>query len=569
MLNSRFFSRSFLSQFHLPLWAVTLCLLLSPTLLLAESAAEKPAGSAASDDVSGASIRAVWVQSRGPALGSPAGCRALVQELIQIHATDVFLEVRNLADAYYVSQLAPLSRSLPDEFTDPLGYFLEELQAQKSPDKPRVHVVLDVLRLDDLNYPLPPSDSHITRKHPEWIMHTEEGNVQDAQGFLYLEPSLPGVQAHLAEVVRELVSNYAIDGVHFSGLHYVENGKNWGFSPPSIKRFQIETSATTDRPNPDDIIWQNWRRAQLSDLLEVLTDAAHRAKPELIVSVSAIASGPLPESETGYQPADFQIALQDWPRWLESERVDWLVLRDFQNNRKSQERFVRWIDFAHSCAGQAPLIVAVSGPLNTDSGIVMQLRLALSRQVQGIMVHSYQQPAGNLSSENDFLKYLGRTIFSPDYVLPSYVQDAVTAALPEPHKYLPEALMSQQLPAPLSLSNTTDVKKVPRIFSQEDAGKALLGETILTDAERDQLHVWTGQLSYQQQRALSRERNLYEPQWVMVRLIGGGHFIGERLYGDDKITKFRSKKNHVIFTINNAIIGAMKPYEESDEIVQP
>lgn len=48
--------------------------------------------------------------------------------------------------------------------------------------------------------------------HPNWVKHTATGQ--------YLDPASIEVQQYLADSIRELCTNYAIDGIHFDDYFY-------------------------------------------------------------------------------------------------------------------------------------------------------------------------------------------------------------------------------------------------------------------------------------------------------------------------------------------------------------
>lgn len=59
--------------------------------------------------------------------------------------------------------------------------------------------------------------------HPEWLMVPlayMDGGPAKVDGKYVLDPGSPDVQEYLISIVRELVTNYAIDGINYDYIRY-------------------------------------------------------------------------------------------------------------------------------------------------------------------------------------------------------------------------------------------------------------------------------------------------------------------------------------------------------------
>jgi uncharacterized lipoprotein YddW (UPF0748 family) len=153
--------------------------------------------------------------------------RAVFERAARLGMTDVLLQVRGRGDAYYASELVPPAEDLAAGF-DPLSAALEVAAAHGL----RVHAWLNLLLV--WSSPEPPrSPRHVVRRHPEWFVTLAtrggrrsslevERSELDALGVVghFLAPGHPGVGEHLEAVVREIVTGYAIAGLHLDYVRY-------------------------------------------------------------------------------------------------------------------------------------------------------------------------------------------------------------------------------------------------------------------------------------------------------------------------------------------------------------
>ena len=81
--------------------------------------------------------------------------------------------------------------------------------------------------------------------------------MEDNQGALILNPGEPRVRQYLYNVIRELMENYEIDGIHMDDYFYTYGGH------------KPEHDATTyANNNPDNLSLAAWRRKNVDMMVE-------------------------------------------------------------------------------------------------------------------------------------------------------------------------------------------------------------------------------------------------------------------------------------------------------------
>ena len=118
--------------------------------------------------------------------------------------------------------------------------------------------------------------------------------------------------------VEEIVLRYpALDGVQFDYIRYPDMHPHYGYTKSNIKRFKKATGLKSIEE--DSQVWKDWKRKQVSELLEGLANKARALNPRIQVSVT----GCIPYSRALYE------AYQDWPSWISGGLVDYVTIMSY------------------------------------------------------------------------------------------------------------------------------------------------------------------------------------------------------------------------------------------------
>ena len=227
-------------------------------------------------------MRAVWVATVNnidwpskPGLTSSQQ-QAEICELLDLHKLNgmnaIIMQIRPCADALYASESEPWSRYLsgeqgiaPNPYYDPLEYFISachkrglEFHAWLNPYRIKQNVK-DQLAKDNIFY-----------RHPDWCW-TYGGKV-------YFDPGNPRVRDYLAKVVREVVSRYDIDAIHFDDYFY----------PYKIEGTEIPDKETFIKFPRGFTLKQieEWRRDNVNLIVKSLNQTIKEVKPWVKFGIS-------------------------------------------------------------------------------------------------------------------------------------------------------------------------------------------------------------------------------------------------------------------------------------------
>src|SRR5882724_10973323 len=127
----------------------------------------------------------------------------------------VIVQVRPAADAFYPSPYEPWSEWLtgkqgqpPADYYDPLQFMIDETHKRGMEFHAWCNPYRAIFRIGQSSI----SPTHITRIHPEWFL--AYGDTK------YFDPGNKDVQQYVTNVIRDIVSRYDVDALHFDDYFY-------------------------------------------------------------------------------------------------------------------------------------------------------------------------------------------------------------------------------------------------------------------------------------------------------------------------------------------------------------
>lgn len=347
----------------------------------------------------------------------------------------LIVQVRGRADAFYASRWEPRSASVQggDEF-DPLALTIALAQERGM----AVHAWVNTHLVWGAGE-LPRSPTHLVNSHPDWLgvpralgrelygvdpfdprfvdalRQYASGNSDTVEG-LYSSPSHPAVKERVYDVWMDLAERYELDGIHFDYIRFPSGA--YDYSLGALERFrrwirprvppgrwqELDEAYTRDPyafvdalPGP----WGEYRRAQITELVERIYHGIKTRRPDMVVSAAVFANA---------QDA-YQNRFQDWRGWLERGIIDVAVPMAYT---PENDRFRSQVREATVSAGRQERVWAGIGAyLNTVQGTLDKIDIARREGAGGVILFSYDwavtegTPAGTMS----YLDRVGRAAF--------------------------------------------------------------------------------------------------------------------------------------------------------------
>lgn len=226
-------------------------------------------------------FRGAWIHTVGQGqyknMNSTQMKEYFVNMLNQLKADGInaiVFQVRPQADAFYKSDLEPWSMFLTgtqgkplDGGFDPLAFMIEECHKRNM----ELHAWLNPYRVTTgENQKLIPS--HIYNREPErFVKYGKQ---------LYFDPGIPKNREFICDVVKDIVSRYAVDAIHMDDYFYPYPIAGEDF--PDQKSFKTYASGQGFSANQKN----DWRRNNVDQLIKEIKETIVDTKPWVRFGIS-------------------------------------------------------------------------------------------------------------------------------------------------------------------------------------------------------------------------------------------------------------------------------------------
>ncbi len=232
----------------------------------------------------------------------------------------IFFQVRPTAEVFYQSSLEPWNRAItgnkgqtpPGNF-DPLLYLLKEGHKRGM----EIHAWINPFRV--LFNPT-------KQELKEFLSYQENSDWYVKYGnHLYLDPGVPEVRNYVLEVVKDLVNNYDVDGIHLDDYFYPYPKNNKPFDDAeTFKKYG-------DR---DDI--GSWRRTNINDFVFRIHQYLNSDHPYIKFGISPFgvwenADAHPAGSDTQASITSYSTNYADVLYWMQEGWIDYLIPQLYWN----------------------------------------------------------------------------------------------------------------------------------------------------------------------------------------------------------------------------------------------
>lgn len=271
-------------------------------------------------------IRASWVTTLGgmdwprQKASSPEGIKRQKEELCQLldqlkeaNFNTVLFQTRLRGDVIYPSAYEPFAESITGHTGkipayDPLAFAVEECHKRGM----EIHAWFVSIPIGNDRQARLHGKNAVARKHPSFCKHINHS--------WYLDPGNPETAKYLAGIVREIVTNYDIDGIHFDYIRY----------PDQAMKFPDQD---TYRKYGNKQPIKDWRRDNITRIVRTCYQTVKSLKPWVKVSSSPIGKYNDTQRYTSRGWNAYAIVCQDAQRWLKEGIHDALFpMMYFQGN---------------------------------------------------------------------------------------------------------------------------------------------------------------------------------------------------------------------------------------------
>ena len=252
--------------------------------------------------------------------------------------TDLFVQIRGRGDAFYNSDLVEKNENITPNSFDPLKYVCGIAHNNDL----KVHAWFNTYILFSnpkkvLYY------NHLFKLFPDWTETNCYGqndselvysnNTPHNYEGAYLSPIHPDVNRYLFLLIKEIIDNYDIDGIHFDYIRF--QAQKWGFNKKGMEIFAEKTGLKYK----DFILGGKYYRndslknifskkhseyciKSINELIKKVSDY-NKQNNETIEISAAVKPDPIIAKNNYYQ---------DWLTWMKNDWVDFVVPMNYTNN---------------------------------------------------------------------------------------------------------------------------------------------------------------------------------------------------------------------------------------------
>ncbi len=246
-----------------------------------------------------------------------AEIRTYLDNFKKMNFTGTCLQIRGMADAMYKSSYEPWSSALTgtrgkDPGWDPLAYMIEQCHQHGL----ECYAYVNPFRQSS-------GTSYTTTYDKQWA---SQGLLLTYGSYTVFNPGLPAARQHVLNVIREIITNYQIDGMLFDDYFYPNNIPESSSAPD----YSLYTSY---KNGGGKLSIGDWRRENINSLMREIRAMIDELRPDMRFGIGpAGVAGSYSSAKkygvptcTGYSAGGHTVTASDWQyAEIYSEPLAWL-----------------------------------------------------------------------------------------------------------------------------------------------------------------------------------------------------------------------------------------------------
>jgi uncharacterized lipoprotein YddW (UPF0748 family) len=363
-------------------------------------------------------FRAFWADAFHEGFKSTAEIDSMVSRAVAGRYNAIVAEVMayqdnrgNFHGAYWNSSIVPKAQDISGGI-DPLAYLVQRAHGSSI----EVHPWLVAYRVCAT---WPPQGNGTLMIHPEYFMvpQASMGSLATVGDDYVLDPGSPGAQEYLVSIVRELVTNYAIDGIHWDYIRYTQADAGYPssttYTNSSLARFRRITNYPGTPPPTGYAPWDDFRRRGVTELVrrvraEIPSITGNPRQP-LRHSAALVTWGDAPSTFSG---SSAWARFQNWEEWMRLGFLDTGIPMTYYDENVYPTWYRNWVEKEIAWSYQRHMVVGPAIYNNTFANSLTQMQYARSAGADGLCTYSYW--ATKDPSENDWswYAYIASSLFT-------------------------------------------------------------------------------------------------------------------------------------------------------------
>ena len=267
-----------------------------------------------------------------------------LDNLEDLNMTSTCFQVRSMGDAMYPSEYAPWSSYVSgtrgvSPGWDPLAFFVEEAHKRGL----EAYVWLNPYRWSS-------GTTWNTDMDKDWQNNDMLIAGTNKPEYITFNPALPETRQLIVNIIKEILNNYAIDGILFDDYFYPSGGTTESSSAPDYSHYKA--SGTT-------MSIGDWRRRNVNDMVADCYNTIKELRPDVRFGIGPAGVSAMSASKYGLNsPSSYGVTSSDWQysqiysdplTWMAEGTVDFISPQCYWLTTHSSAPFgplTRWWSYA-------------------------------------------------------------------------------------------------------------------------------------------------------------------------------------------------------------------------------
>lgn len=253
---------------------------------------------------------------------------AILDSLKMLNINCVMLQTRVRGDVIYPSSIEPFAKALTGTSGkspgyDPLAFAIEECHKRSM----QLHAWVVALPLGSATYVREQGRMSLKKRKPKLCRYYKDN--------WYMEPGEPAVADYLCTIVKEIIDNYHVDGIHLDYIRYPDRPK--GYPDGSLHKRYGKGLTLAD-----------WRRSNITNIVERVYTTVKEAKPWVRVSCAPLGKH---DDLTSYSSLGWnarETVFQDAQEWMRLGIMDALFPMLYFKGNDFYPFVLDWSENSHS-----------------------------------------------------------------------------------------------------------------------------------------------------------------------------------------------------------------------------
>ena len=338
----------------------------------------------------------------------------------------IYLQVRTMCDAFYQSSYEPWSSYLTgtrgkDPGYDPLEFAVQECHARGI----QCHAWINPYRWSTGSNWNTPQDQEL--KNSGMLLSYTSGSTTTT----ILNPGLPATRERICNVIREIITNYDVDGIIFDDYFY----------PNGIPTNSNAEDYNLWNDSGVDMTFADWRRHNVNMMVRDVYNLIQEIKPEVRFGISPAGVAGTASTSAGNHGVTPCPTGSDWQyngifsdplAWLEEGTIDYISPQLYWKTTHSTNPFgplTKWWSYCanhfgrHHYASHSISFLA-EGSNTTSSWAEIVKQINYSRQytennAPGVVLYSAKNINGNNGGVGGLGNYLLANVFQHPSMIPA------------------------------------------------------------------------------------------------------------------------------------------------------